>query len=185
MMLLGCTKGEPTFELLGASGLPQLLFGGKKSLSLTTNSLSANFPVTGTCDNKISGAVASISALPGMTLEQMTSALQIDCETDGTFSFTIKSLADLGLTPTIGTTYTIEIRAQTTAGLSRASIIKLTYAQPLRPVMITAGSARPSDGTPTGFAAEVRVTHRQNPGTVTDGTPGGFSATIGVRAANF
>ena len=182
---LGCSKGEPSFEVLGTDNLPRPTFNnnGSTTLSLTTSSSTSTFTVSGQCDAKIKGLVASAPGAVNVTsLSDMVTGLSVTCGTDGKFSFTLDSLADLGFAPVEGQTYEVQLRADTSGGVSKASLIRLTYSSSSRrPVLLTAGSGHPTDGSPTGFSADVRLSERHHPGLATDGSPGGFSAVVGVR----
>jgi hypothetical protein len=164
---LGCTKGTPNFSDLGNADLPQPIFnGGSTEQSLTANTASQTFAISGTCDPKIRDitgfAVGTNSAFA--TLQAMsTGTVNVQCSTQGTFSFTLKSLTDLGYTPVNGQICDIQLRAVTKAGISNPSTIHITFsttggADPKHLMITSGGTAGFSTG--GNFKARIRVTNK-------------------------
>jgi hypothetical protein len=171
---LGCTKGTPDFSTLGSDSVPQPKFSGATETSLTATSPSQIFSISGDCDTNIRditgtavGTATAFSTLTAMS----TSGVTVNCSSTGTFSFTLKSLTDLGYTPVDGTTYDIQLRAITSGGTSNPSTIHIVYsssggASPNR-ILITSGGTESSSGERISsggghFKAQIRVSNRIN-----------------------
>jgi hypothetical protein len=177
---------------LNEDAIPRPKFSGSTTKNLATSDSSATFGIQGECDPKIrsilgsaTGTNATFDSLSSLAVSGVT----VTCATDGKFSFTLKSLSDLGFTVTEGETYEVQLRAETSGGTSKPSYIRIFYgasAGGQRPILITSGTNTITDGTNT-LKAEIRVGNRQNadPAPVGDDTStktgGGLSATIGVK----
>ncbi len=164
----GCTKGAPTFETLDSSNIPQPTFSGLTYKSVTTATPSATFPILGECDPRISGLLASAVGVSGsQSINSFAvSTVSVTCASDGKFSFTLKSLTDLGFTISDNRTYQVEVRGITDAGISRPSTIRILYLAPKR-IFITSGGTQSNTVGPrlsigTTFQAEVRLGHLIN-----------------------
>lgn len=197
LFALACTKATPEFELLDQNAIPQPKFNGATVKNLTTSSSALTFAITGECDQKIRSiqakavnATASFAALDSVANSSPT----VQCSSNGTFSFTLKSLTGLGFASlTLGNTYEVQLVGMTSAGLSRPSSIYISYSNGTgNPnLKITAGGIHgggdnafmATDG--TAFKAELHVgfTSKSDPGAgnmPTDGSgytlhPGGFA----------
>jgi hypothetical protein len=126
------------------------------------------FAISGTCDSKIRdisgtavGTATAFSTLSSMS----TGGVTVNCSSTGTFSFTLKSLADLGYTVVSGTTYDIQLRAITSGGTSRPSTIHIVYsttggADPHH-ILITSGGTESSSAErialSSHFKAQIRI----------------------------
>lgn len=199
-----CTKANPDLDQLGDDNIPRPLFNGSTTKEITTGSSSATFQISGECDVKIrsiigmavgvAGAPLTLASIPDVS-SLATNGASVKCAEDGTFSFELKSLSALGYTVAEGTTYEILLRSSTRAGISKPSKILVTYSTASggkRPIMITSGGGKVTDGTATGFSAQIRIANKANVPVngqtgsekaflKTDGTANGFSAQIGVR----
>ncbi len=166
---IACTKATPEFELLDPNAIPQPKFNGATVKNLTTGSGAATFGIVGECDPKITAisaravnASATFSALSTVA----SSAPTVACSANGSFSFTLKSLTDLGFAPLVmGNTYEIQLKGLTSAGLSNASSIFILYSNGVgNPNMRVTGGGIMGGGTATyaadaNFRAELSVTH--------------------------
>lgn len=128
--LAGCTATTPEMELLDSSAIPQPLFYGSKVQNVTTDSSTATFSISGQCDTKISaivgiavGTTGTLSTLNDIAVAPAT----VECSNNGTFSFDLKNLTDLGYTVSEGQTYEVQLRGVTTAGVSNPSSIRIYY----------------------------------------------------------
>ncbi|MGE0526006.1 MAG: hypothetical protein AB7G93_08875 [Bdellovibrionales bacterium] len=190
---LGCTQAETEFELLGGDSLPRPLFSGSTVKNLTTSSDSSTFNINGECDSKIkaitglaTGTTAMFSTLNALT----SSAASITCRTDGKFSFTLKSLVDLGYVAEEGKVYEIQLRGVTSAGLSQPSYIRITYASPNsnapKRFLITSGGTESGSGAreavSSSFKAQIRLSNVSDATQIKSGTS--FTAKIGAAAAH-
>lgn len=167
-LLVGCTKGTTEFTTLDSSNLPQPLFNGAMSTSLSATSDATTFSISGQCDSKIRSIQAQIIGV-GDTQTDLnhvaTSSPTVTCTSNGTFSFTLKSLADLGFTVAENQTYEVQLRGDTSVGLSNASTIMIKFNNPdsNAPVgtLVTLGGTESStssrQSTSTHFKAIVRV----------------------------
>lgn len=173
LITLGCTKGTPNFTDLGADNLPQPMFSGKTSITIPTNNPAQTFAIVGQCDQKISDLLATAngtSSAFSTIAALVNSPVIVNCATSGTFSFTLKSLTDLGYSPLDGHTYDIELRGVTTGGISHASVIHIAFTSTGSPdpkhIMITSGGtesgAGPRIATGGTFKAEIRVGGKLN-----------------------
>jgi hypothetical protein len=203
LIALGCTKATPGFDTLDSSSIPQPLFSGATSETVSTTSNSTTFSISGTCDFKINSIVAqavgagSQGALSAVSVGTPT----VDCQSSGKFSFTLKSLTDLGFSASENQTFVVNLYGMTTSGLSRASSINISFASPnsngpKRMILTSGGTESSSSGprlaTSTDFKAEIRVDHRMlnyaNPSvtdamTVQTSSGGNFKAKIGAAAS--
>lgn len=196
---LGCSKSEPTFDVLDSSSIPQPRFAGATEIRLTAANDGQTFSIHGQCDVKITSILAKIvkdNAIEGPLSAVTVSSPIMRCQTDGTFSMELKSLEALGITAEEGKTYQIQLRGVTIGGTSRASTIKVTYVTPNgngpRRMTITSGgtesgiglNAQPRIATSANFKAVLRVDHRENAGADTGLTQSSanFKAKIGVAA---
>lgn len=130
LFLAGCTKANPTFDLLDADAIPQPKFNGSTVKMIASNSASDTYAISGQCDPKISsitGLVVGVQSAFDSLSTLSTSGATIQCSSNGTFSFDLKSLTDLGFTVTADSTYEIQLRAVTSAGTSKPSYIRITY----------------------------------------------------------
>lgn len=127
----GCTKATPTFELSDEGAIPQPKFSGSTTKTIKVNSPHSTFTVSGECDHKIrtiKGMLVSVTASYGAVSDLTVTAPSVNCSSTGTFSFQFKSLTDLGFSPIQeGRTYEIQLKGSTSAGMSRASKILITY----------------------------------------------------------
>jgi hypothetical protein len=171
-LTLGCTKGAPNFESLGADNIPQPLFSGATQETLNASSTSQTFSITGDCDSKIRdisglavGTTTAFSSLASLAV----SAVTVACATTGHFSFTLKSLNDLGYTALSGQTYNIQLRAITSGGTSNPSTIHIAFSTAGGPdpkhILLTSGATAstisgPRLATGLAFKAEIRVTNK-------------------------
>src|ERR1035437_3938388 len=173
LITLGCTKGTPSFTDLGSDNLPQPMFLGRTSITIPTNNPAQTFAIVGQCDQKIHDLLATAngtSAAFSTIVALVNSPVIVNCATTGTFSFTLKSLLDLGYSPLDGHTYDIELRGVTTGGVSHASVIHIAFSSTGGPdpqhIMITSGGtesgAGPRIATGTTFKAEIRVGGKLN-----------------------
>lgn len=171
-LVLGCTKGNPTFSDLGSDNIPQPLFSGASSETLQSATATQTYVISGECDPKIESILATTV---GLTTAQVslnslatTSSVSINCGTTGKFSFTLKSLTDLGFTIVDNRTYDIELRGVTSGGLSRSSLIHIVYSTGGGPdakqIKIISGATESNSGprlaTSTSFNAVIRVSNR-------------------------
>lgn len=185
-----CTQATPDLTVLDEDAIPRPKFSGDTTKNISTSSSTNTFAIAGECDSKIRSIVGSATGT-NSTFDSLSSlsasTVSVTCSTDNKFSFTLKSLTDLGFTPVDGQTYEIQLRAQTSGGTSKPSYIKITYAQAFngRPTLITSGTNTVTDG--ANLKAEVRITNRQNITAAASGddtstkTNGSLSATIGVK----
>lgn len=130
LFLAGCTKANPTFDLLDAGAIPQPKFNGSIVKLIASNSASDPYAISGQCDPKISsitGLVVGVQSAFDSLNALSTSGAVIQCSSNGTFSFDLKSLTDLGFTVTENSTYEIQLRAVTSAGTSKPSYIRIAY----------------------------------------------------------
>ncbi len=174
MFSLGCTKGTPTFENLDNSTLPQPKLSGQTSKNVLTTSAGATSDISGECDPKIQDILATVVGVANSSsvgLSSIATSVLVKCSNSGTFSFTLKSLTNLGVTLVENKTYVIELRGVTIAGVSRPSQLNLLYAPtggsgPKRFVLTSGGTESTSTGpriaTSTLYQAEVRIDHRSN-----------------------
>jgi hypothetical protein len=198
---LGCTKGVPTFSTLDGNNIPQPMFLGATQETLNAASTAETFLITGQCDPKIQNIAGSAvgSASTFSTLSTMsTTPVTINCASSGQFSFTLKSLSDLGFNPQNNQTYDVQLRAITSGGVSNPSTVHIAYSTANGPddkhILVTSGStlsgtgARISIGT-TSFSGTIRVSHMAvlDPVTgqnVTEKTGSQFKMKIGVAKQN-
>src|SRR5262249_25920031 len=128
---LGCTQANPGFDVLDASNLPQPIFDNsstKKTIQSRTGSEKPT--ISGTCDFKIRGITAQIvtvDSVPGTVDHVAGNTPSVTCQTDGKFSFQLKSLTGLGFALTEDQTYEIQLRALTSAGVSKPSSLFVHY----------------------------------------------------------
>jgi hypothetical protein len=164
---LGCTKGVPGFSTLDSSNLPQPLFSGATEETITASSPLQTFAISGDCDSRITdiagsaeGTAKTFSTLGAMAV----SSVSIDCSASGHFSFTLKSLADLGFSPDSGLTYNVDLRAITNGGISNASVIHITYSPGAGPdpkhILLTGGSTASSSGERVALGSGIKATLR-------------------------
>lgn len=201
LLSLGCTKGDPGFDVLDANNVPQPLFGGQTSKTVQTQTVADTPAINGECDYKIRGITAQVVGIDGadQPLSRIAnSAVTVTCQSDGKFKFTLKTLAGLGFNPVMGTTYEILLRAQTSAGVSKASTLKIFYANVggTSRVTVTSGGtlsgSAPRQVASTNFKAVLRVDHRMpdyaTPGStgamqVQTSSGGNFRAKMGAAAS--
>lgn len=162
--VVGCTKSSPSFEGLDSSNLPQPLFNGRSSVIKETASPATLYQVDGQCDPRIRDIVASVregSSASG-PLNTIATSVSVQCATHGRFSFVLKSLTGLGITPAEGQTYHVDLRAVTLGGLSQASTINIHFSALNGPdekhLLLTSGSAKES--TSSSYSAVIRIGHR-------------------------
>lgn len=164
--LLACTKGQPDFQVINESSIPQPTFMGATLKSIITGSSTKDFPVNGECDPKIRDLKATIlnTSVSATSLRDMTNAgITITCASNGKFHFELKSFSNLGITPTEGMIYEIDVQGVTSAGLSRPSKIRITYSTLVGgegQKQITAGTTRKAQGGP--FSANMRIVYKGN-----------------------
>jgi hypothetical protein len=195
----GCTKATPEFETLNEDSIPWPTFNGQKTKNIVTGDAAETFVINGECNSKIRdltgiavGTTSSFSAVDALAV----SGISVTCSSDGKFSFTLKSLTDLGYTPTEGTVYEIQLRGSTTAGMSKASSIKILYstsAGSTRPIRVASGAVIGGGDTVqasgASFKGEFRIGHQMNdiagsqadPEAVLWKTGTNFKARVGVR----
>lgn len=204
--LAACTGGQPDFQVIDENSIPQPTFSGITTKSIFTGSTTADFVINGECDPKIRDLKATVlnnNSVSALNLRELSNeGLTITCPSDGKFKFELKSFADLGITPTEGMIYEIDVQGVTSAGLSKASKIRITYSKQIGGEgfkQITAGSTRNAQGGP--FSANVRLVFKGND--YKNGVPSAsqqsaddavkksdgqtspsFSAHIGVRVTN-
>jgi hypothetical protein len=171
-LTLGCTKGSPNFDSLGADNIPQPLFSGATQETLNASSTSQTFSISGDCDSKIrdiSGIAVGTPTGFASLASMAAGAVTVDCAATGHFSFTLKSLNDLGYTAISGQTYNIQLRAITSGGTSNPSTIHLAFStaggSDPKHILLTSGSTASTSGGPrlasgTAFKAEIRVTNK-------------------------
>lgn len=186
LSVVGCTKTAPEFEVLDEDRIPRPQFAGNTVLSLSTSNSASTFNIQGECDQKIRaimgqaiGSAVSFSGLSALAV----SGISVTCAADQKFSFTLKSLADLGFTPQAGETYEVQLRGETSAGISKPSSIKITFtAAGLRTILAGPGGLQsPNVVATTGdglIKAEVRVGGK---GFATTANPS-FKAKVGNAA---
>ncbi len=196
----GCTEATPQFEDLGEEGIPRPKFSGSYLKQITTGDNLQTFQINGECDKKIrsiNGFAVGTTSTFGSIHSLAVSGVNVTCSTDGKFSFELKSLSDLGYTVTEGSVYEIQIRSETSAGMSKASLIKILYSTTAggsRPIRISSGGilgggdgARASG---TAFKADIRVSHQLNHDAVApqasseeayEKSGSSFKARIGIR----
>lgn len=177
--------------MLDEDAIPRPKFSGQTTKNIATSSKTATFAISGECDSKIRSIVGAATGT-NSTFDSLsslaTSTVSVTCSTDGKFSFTMKSLTDLGFTVNDGETYEVQLRAMTSGGVSKPSYIKIAFTQGAsgRPILITSGTNTVTDGV-NNLSAEVRITNRQNVTAAVSGddtstkTNGTLSATIGVK----
>lgn len=205
LVLAACTKGQPDFQVINEDRIPQPTFLGATTKSIITASSTTDFLINGECDPKISDlkATALNPSVSASSLREMTnSGLTITCPSNGKFQFELKSFSGLGISPTEGMVYEIDVQGITSAGLSRASKIRITYSTLVGGEghkQITSGSTRNARGGP--FSANMRIVFKGNdyklgvPSNVqtsaedafkkTDGQSSpSFSANIGIKVNN-
>lgn len=179
---ISCTKATPTFALLDVNNIPQPMFAGSTSKTIVATKEDTTFAIQGECDPKIRdimGQALGATGAFGNMKAIAKSTVTVACASTGKFSFELKSLQSLGYKAQDGETYEIELRADTSAGVSNPSYIRITYnpAQGgYRPVLLTGGSTFGATG--GTFSADVRVSAKESP----VATGGAFSAKVGVRA---
>ena len=168
---VGCTKGEPKFEDLDSSSLPQPLFSGRTSTTKQTASAASPYQIDGECDQKVRELVVSVrevSTTPG-PLTSFATAITVQCSLNGRFSFLLNGLSALGITPAEGATYHVDLRAVTSGGISQPSVINIRYStangQDPKHMLITGGSTEssglgPRVATSTNYKALIRVSNR-------------------------
>ncbi len=124
----GCTDTIPEFEGLDPSQLPRPLFSGKTINTMTLTSLSENLLISGECDSRVSGLKAQIigfkkwDEISEFTFDPFDS----DCK-DEKFSFSLKSLSQMGFNPSSQFSLNLELKSVTVAGDSLASTVTLIY----------------------------------------------------------
>jgi len=200
LLSLGCTKGDPGFNVLDVNNVPQPLFGGQTTTTVRTQNKTDTPAISGECDYKIRGITAQIVGVDNadQPLTHISNAaVTVTCQADGKFAFTLKTLADLGFTPTMGSTYEILLRAQTSAGVSKPSSLKIFFADiggSSRATITSGGtlsSGAPRTVASTNFKAVIRVDHRMpdyaSPGssgamTTQISSGGSFKAKMGAAA---
>lgn len=205
---MSCTKGQPDIQMISEDAIPRPLFTGNAMNNRTlkpiiTDSSTTGFQIDGECDPKIAsiqGLAVGSSNSQISSVDFFASSVSISCSSDGRFSFQLKSLTDLGYTPVEGTVYVIELRGVTSGGISKPSIIRITYTTSMgghTPTLITSGGTGSgamintvSNDPTNGFSAQVRISNKQNqnlPGTSShlkqSSNPNGFSAQIGLRTS--
>jgi len=195
--VLGCAKGTPTLETISDGSLPQPRFSGQTSKAFST-SVDRTFDVQGECDPKIREIVAIAPTISSSNSSTITvGGINVSCSADGKFSLTLKKLQDMGFALASPSIYNIELRGITDGGISKASVISITYNTALggtHLTLVTAGGTganRPTDGSPGGYSAEVRIGGKFNNGDTassadgvylkTDNITNGYRAHTGVR----
>lgn len=130
LLSVACSKADPGFQVLDANVVPQPLFNGATSRTIQS-ATGAEMPlIEGECDYKISFITAQIVELEsaaGSLDHVSTGAATVACQTNGTFKFRLKTLADLGFTLVQGKTYEFELRGFTSSGVSKATSLKVHY----------------------------------------------------------
>jgi hypothetical protein len=198
LSLMACSKGgAPELSVIDSRSIPWPTFSGSNQYNIATHSDKTTFHISGQCDPKITSIVGKAVG-PGSAWDMAAIAVSnadIRCAVDGTFSFDLKSLSDLGFTAVANGTYDVQICGVTSAGLSQPSTIRITTLPGRNPVSVNAGSTGKqmvTDGIVGGLSAQLKVGNQTNDSagplsndgslTKTDGSPTGLSATIGVRA---
>lgn len=190
LLQAACTQGTPELTVLDEDVIPRPMFSGSTVKQMATSSSTQTFSINGECDSQIralqgsaTGTNSTFSTLAAMSV----SSVSVTCSTDGKFSFVLKSLTDLGYTATEGQTYEIQLRGETSGGISKPSLIKIMYGAAAngRPILITSGTNTAING---NLSAEIRITNKQNAVAAANGDDtstktgaGGLSATIGVK----
>jgi len=190
---LGCSKATPTFDLLDEGAIPMLKFNGATVKNLSTTSAAQDFTINGECDRKVSsikGQTVGVTNAYSSLSEFSVTVPQILCSSAGTFSFKLKSLTDLGIaSPVDGNRYEVRLRGMTSAGLSRPSVIYITFGTGMgnKHIRIASGGVhgggdnamRAQDA---AFKAEISVSHsaKQDPLTSAYPSGGGFILRTGV-----
>ncbi|MGE4133448.1 MAG: hypothetical protein AB7F86_17535 [Bdellovibrionales bacterium] len=127
---LACSKATPEFDSLDGSLIPMPKFEDGSTLKvISTTSGGKTYSINGKCDQKIRrlSILAVGIATASTTLDSMSTNPSVTCATNGTFSFTLKSLLDMGYELNEGKTYEIQLRGETSAGSSNPSYIRITY----------------------------------------------------------
>ena len=167
ILSVGCTQATPEFEVLDEDNIPRPTFDGEFSKVFPTDNGASTFAVSGECDRKIRALhgmpVGLTSTFEASMKSLVVSGVNLTCSSDGKFSFELKSLTDLGFTPVEGKVFEIQIRAETSAGFSKPSTIRIAYSKAAgtkHPTIVTAGSVlgggdRFAQG--TTYKAEIRV----------------------------
>lgn len=113
------------------------------------------------------------------------SGISTTCAQDGKFSFELKSLSALGFSVSEGAVFEIQLRAETSAGSSKPSSIKVLYtagAGGTRPMLITSGGSESALVTGGSLSASVRITNKLNrmPGSAQTSAEDAFLKTGGT-----
>lgn len=174
--------------MLDEDRIPRPTFAGNTTIDLSTSSASGTFAISGECDQKIRAIMGQAvgTATIFSTLSSLAvSSVSVTCATDQKFSFTLKSLTDLGFTPQAGETYEVQLRGETSAGISKPSSIKITFtngSNGVQPALASGGGLQsPNVISATGdglFKADVRVGGR---GVASTSNPA-FKAKVGKAA---
>lgn len=142
--LVGCTNAKPQFATL--DGIPQPLYFGQVSHTISITSTTSDIPVSGTCDKRIDRMEFRIQGYQdwGPASGFANGAVTDDCKTNGTFAFNLKSLSAMSvwnLTQTVR--FTLEAKSIYSVGDSNISLLKIEY---VIPVGVAPGQFRMSQG---------------------------------------
>jgi hypothetical protein len=171
LITLGCTKGAPTFATLDSGAIPQPKFAGLTEETINASSSTETFAIFGDCDSSITSITGDVvnGASTFSTLTSMSaSPITVDCANSGHFSFTLKGLSSLGISPQNNQTYDVQLRGITSGGVSNPSTIHIAYSTNGGPdskhILITSGSTLGGGGTRftsgTVVKAQIRVTNK-------------------------
>lgn len=165
---MACTKATPDFDVLDEDRVPRPQFSGATTKTLQAYSDALTFQINGECDPKIRNIIGSAlgTSTTFSNINALTvSGINVTCATDNKFSFELKSLAALGYTVTEGAIYEIQLRAETSGGVSKPSYIRILYTSAAggsRPILITSGGTGAALASNGNISASIRVSNKRN-----------------------
>lgn len=116
--------------MLDQNAIPQPTFDGQTEKSLTRQSNIETTVIQGQCDPRIRAirvALDGYGAVAGDLARVSVGAPTVTCASNGSFSFTLESLADLVGIATPNQTYRLNLRADTAGGISNPSTLSILY----------------------------------------------------------
>lgn len=134
---LGCVKAEPEFDTLDENKIPQPVFNGETTKIIDVSDPNSNITISGQCHPKIKEILIKGPSTSSVfsKLDTVTVSSSVTCSTQcqsdgkGCFSFELINLKALNgnTVPSAGQVFQVELKGITSGGVSKASVVRITY----------------------------------------------------------
>lgn len=197
---LGCVKAEPEFDTLDEDKIPQPLFNGETIKTIDTGDSAGNIVVSGQCHPKIKEILIKGPSTQSIfsKLSQVTISSSVTCSTQcqadgkGCFTFELINLKALNnnTIPSPGQVFQLELKGVTAGGVSKASLVRITYSPGAgtNRILISSGATTfNANPAAANIKAEIRVHGRMLDGpvehTAQSSGPNPIKAKIGIAVS--